>query len=549
MIQLLPQFHRTRTRQIAARLILVAVSLAFVMSLIPYGALPAGKAEAAPAMLRWGYAVTYDPTSEASLKANINKLDIVAPYFYHVSSEGTVSGDSDNSMIDIARSHGVKIVPMIANTARYDDLHALLSNKTKVDSVINQLADLVVSKGYDGIHIDFEAVNSGDRGLLTQFMAKLHARFQPMGKLVTMAIAAKTHDATSGWAGGYDYADLSQYLDYGVIMAYDYTSSGSSQPGPVAPIDWVRSVASFAVSQMGANKVILGIPFYGYDWNKAKGPPAKSMKYSDTMAVAQQYNGAIRYDAALQSATMTYVKDGEQHEVWFENQDSFNAKLQVAKDMGLAGFGTWRLGHEDSSVWEFVSDTINPATPIQPFTSTSTRLYFPETGHSLSSGFLYYWRNNGGLSMFGYPRTEEFTEGGYTVQYFERARFEYHPEFQGTPYEVELGLLGNQAVQGRSFDKSVPFTSTADRRYFAETGHSLSYGFKYYWDNNGGLAVFGYPISEEISEVNPEDTETYTVQYFERARFEYHPEFKGTPYEVELGLLGNQTVRDKGWIN
>lgn len=547
MIQLLTLARHISSRPWPARLILGAVTFAFVLSLLPFGPVPS-QSEAAAPMLRWGYAVTYDPTSKASLKENINKLDIVAPYFYRVSDEGVVSGDNDDSMVEIARSKGVKIIPMIANTARYDDLHDLLANPAKVNSVIDQLADLVADKGYDGIHIDFEAVNGGDRDLLTQFMAKLHARFKPAGKLVTMAIAAKTYDAKSGWAGGYDYADLSKYLDYAVIMAYDYRSKNSTTPGPVAPIDWVRKVANFAVSQMGADKVILGIPFYGYDWNKEKGPPAESKKYNETMALAQQYNGSVRYDEELQEPYLTYVKDGDEHEVWFENCDSFNAKLQVVKDMRLAGFGTWRLGHEDPAVWESVSDTFNPAIPIQPFTSSSSQLYFPETGHSLSSGFLYYWRNNGGLSMFGYPRTEEFTEGGYTVQYFERARFEYHPEFKGTEYEVEMGLLGSQVVQGRSFDTSLPFDSNAGRRYFPETQHSLSYGFKYYWDNNGGLPIFGYPISEEISEVNPEDGHIYTVQYFERARFEYHPEFKGTPYEVELGLLGNQTMRAKGWI-
>ena len=94
----------------------------------------------------------------------------------------------------------------------------------------------------------------------------------------------------------------------------------------------------------------------------------------------------------------------------------------------------------------------------QPIGGDSS-LYFTETKHNLSSGFKNDLEHNGGLSVFGFPISEEFTEDGYTVQYFERARFEYHPEFRGTQYEVELGLLGNQTTAGRSFGQSPAFPS------------------------------------------------------------------------------------------
>lgn len=178
--------------------------------------------------------------------------------------------------------------------------------------------------------------------------------------------------------------------------------------------------------------------------------------------------------------------------------------------------------------------------------------YFIATGHNLGGAFLTYWKTHGGLAIFGYPISEEFTENGYTVQYFERNRFEYHPENTNTPYLVQLGLLGHDMTAGRENEaafKPIPaFNSSSNRLYFSATGHSLNYGFKTYWEQNGGLAQFGYPISEEFSEVNPADGKTYTVQYFERARFEYHPEFKGTQYETELGLLGVQVVKAKGWL-
>jgi peptidoglycan-N-acetylglucosamine deacetylase len=178
--------------------------------------------------------------------------------------------------------------------------------------------------------------------------------------------------------------------------------------------------------------------------------------------------------------------------------------------------------------------------------STTTR-YFPETGLSVSHGFLRYWQQYGGLAQFGYPLTAEFTRNGITMQYFERARFEWHPGAWPARYDVLLGLLGNELTATRRAAGEAPFrritaASDANCTYYPETGHRLCFGFRSYWARNGGLAIYGFPISEEFQERNPDTGKTYTVQYFERARFEYHPEYRGTPYEVLLGRLGVQRM-------
>lgn len=186
-------------------------------------------------------------------------------------------------------------------------------------------------------------------------------------------------------------------------------------------------------------------------------------------------------------------------------------------------------------------------------------IYFPETQHNLYGLFKQYWEEKGGLAQFGYPKTEPFREVNpadgkiYLVQYFERNRFEYHPENAGTYYEVLLGLLGNQLTEQRRSAGEAPFKGIAnpgitDQLYFPETSHSLKGVFRNYWEQNGGLAMYGYPISEEFQETNPDDGQVYVVQYFERNRFEYHTENKGTRYEVLLGLLGNSLLREKGWL-
>ncbi|MDI3341547.1 MAG: L,D-transpeptidase family protein [Sphaerobacter sp.] len=175
------------------------------------------------------------------------------------------------------------------------------------------------------------------------------------------------------------------------------------------------------------------------------------------------------------------------------------------------------------------------------------QVYFHETGHHLGGDFLTAWQANGGLMTFGYPLSEPFVEDGMLVQYFERARFEHHPQFAGTRYVVQATLLGNWVAermrQSPPFQPLPPDTGTGgdpDRLFFPETGHSLAYGFKHYWETHGGLYVFGYPISEEFTENGR------TVQYFERARFEWHPEHRGTEFEILLGRLGADYAAARG---
>ena len=165
--------------------------------------------------------------------------------------------------------------------------------------------------------------------------------------------------------------------------------------------------------------------------------------------------------------------------------------------------------------------------------------YFPETGHNVPEPFASYWAAHGALAQFGLPLTEPYSQNGLTVQWFERARFELHAQNRDTPYEVLLGQLGREV---RPPDPSAIPAGDPAARYFPESGHNLAL-FRAYWERHGGMALFGLPLSEEVQAVNRTDGKGYTVQYFERVRLEYHPEHKGTPLEVQLGLLGSELYR------
>ena len=189
---------------------------------------------------------------------------------------------------------------------------------------------------------------------------------------------------------------------------------------------------------------------------------------------------------------------------------------------------------------------------------------FAETGQCVGGRFLEYWRSQGldlgeqgvsqreSLALFGYPLSPEFTqtlEDGqrYTVQYFERARFELHPE-NTAPYDVLLGQFGRRILATVPDAPTAPATPSTRQGYthVRETGHNIAPDFSLFWRRNGGLAVFGYPLSEEF-EQKLEDGKTYTVQYFERARFEFHPENAGTEFVVLLGLMGREVLTGGGW--
>jgi hypothetical protein len=167
---------------------------------------------------------------------------------------------------------------------------------------------------------------------------------------------------------------------------------------------------------------------------------------------------------------------------------------------------------------------------------------FAETGQCVGPLFLAYWQQHGGLAVNGFPlsaeRVEVLEDGKpYTVQYFERVRMEYHPE-NLAPYDVLLGQFGR-----RLHPADPPAAALPGQAYFQETGHNLGGDFLAYWQANGSLAQFGFPLSEEFTETL-EDGQPYMVQYFERARFEHHPE-NDPPYDVLLGQFGRRILEGR----
>ncbi len=167
--------------------------------------------------------------------------------------------------------------------------------------------------------------------------------------------------------------------------------------------------------------------------------------------------------------------------------------------------------------------------------------WLADTGFEVTNaqGFLDFWRSRGGLKVFGYPISPVLNEGGRQVQYFERQRFEYFPN-NPAPYKVQLGLLGRWAAQKAGNRPVFDSVAKSGDRYYPETGQNLSPLFTAFWDANGGLSIWGFPISQEFEEAN--DGKTRKVQYFERAVLRSFPE-NSPEYRVQGDLLGTWYYR------
>lgn len=192
--------------------------------------------------------------------------------------------------------------------------------------------------------------------------------------------------------------------------------------------------------------------------------------------------------------------------------------------------------------------------PARAQSSTLCFKNIPGIGSCISDRFLEYWNQNGGLSVFGYPLTPAFEqrtpEGTFLVQYFERQRFELHPENR-RPYDVLLGRLGDEMLRRQGRDWRSEPTNPSDPNCWTapQTGRSLCDPFMRYWNDqylrglsptDGSLALWGLPLTDARVERNP-DGSTVSTQWLERARYEYHPN-NPRPYQVLLGRLGAEVL-------
>lgn len=290
-----------------------------------------------------------DVSSYNSMTANTSSIDEIASNTYVTDALGNISGLVPSNQISYANSNNIKTLAMITNNFDGNIAKILLESSINRQALINNILNSLKLNGYKGVNIDLEGVYYYDRGYLTSFMSEIYSALHAQGFYVTQAVPAKTSDSiTNSWSGAFDYAALANYSDQIVLMTYDEHYPGGT-PGAIASISWVESVIKYASSVMPKTKLLLGCAAYGYDWS-ANGTRAYSI--AGILNLASNNNAVIKWDTVSMSPYFSYTDAlGIAHNVWFENAQSINYKLDLVNSYDLAGIGIWRLGLENSDYW------------------------------------------------------------------------------------------------------------------------------------------------------------------------------------------------------
>lgn len=255
-------------------------------------------------------------------------------------------------LVTIARTNGVRVIPVLSNAqdGAFDPvrLRRMLADPPAQTAVIDQLANFIKSNGYAGLQVDFELLDPTIAAGLAPWMSRLAARLHGQGE--ELSIALETSLSTTNAKG------LAASADYGVVMAYDEHES-SGPPGPVESARYVEEMLDRFTPAIGANRLVLGIGAYGYDWN-VTGGSAEAITNQQAIALAARYRGAERpqdaidFDDEALNPTFQYRDDQKQlHEVWFLDAVTAQNALTLARARQVRGAALWALGMEDPSTW------------------------------------------------------------------------------------------------------------------------------------------------------------------------------------------------------
>lgn len=295
-------------------------------------------------------------------------LSVVSPWWYAPSSDGAVvvqhegHTDIDLATVRTLQERGFAVTPAIANhhdgAWDFDVVGEILASETATRAHVRALTDLVVDNDFDGLQLDYENLEEEDAERYADLVRRLAAAFDEHRKTLAVAIHGKLGAETDGWGAGHDYAQLGAHAHELHLMAYDLHNSGSS-PGPSAPLWWVDEVLDYATSLIPAEKLVLGIGLYGYDW-RGNGP-AEGLTLQEVEARVQRFDGDVEFDEQHQTPVFRYEDESDLHQLWFEDARSLEGKLELVDAHDLGGVFFWRMGGTTAATWDIVAATVEPA--------------------------------------------------------------------------------------------------------------------------------------------------------------------------------------------
>jgi spore germination protein len=282
----------------------------------------------------------------------------ISPFSHHVLENGAISPLNDEGLIQAARENRAETILVITNfvNRRFnsDRAAAILRNPSLQETLINNILSAVRSKGYRTVNFDFEYVYPEDRENYNAFLRRVVSRLRPQGILVSTALAPKERENQPGLLyEAHDYRAHGEIVDFVILMTYEWGWAGG-RPWAIAPIPKVRQVLDYAVTAIPRRKILMGTPLYGRDWRIpwVEGTIARTISPQEAIRLAVRYKASIQYNANDQAPFFRYTDEsGQQHEVWFEDARSMQAKMNIVKQYRLRGISYWTLGYPFPQNW------------------------------------------------------------------------------------------------------------------------------------------------------------------------------------------------------
>ena len=317
-----------------------------------------------------GYA--YPFIGQREIQALLPYLICLTPFTYGITSQGKLIPPDDSTLISTALQSGTAPLLHLSTLAEEggfsNELASLVLNDMAVqDALIDNLEETVLERGYQGLDVDFEFVFPQGAGAYADFLGRLSAHFNPMGYPVIAALAPKTSADQKGQLyEGHNYRAIGEAVNRAFLMTYEWGYT-YGPPMAVAPLPNVQQVVEYALTELPAEKLWLGIPNYGYDWTLpfVQGESrARSLSSQEAVALAIRYSAEIQYSVQAQSPFFYYTDEGAAaHVVWFEDARSIRAKLALVPRYGLSGVGYWNLMRAFPQNWRVLNalyDILDP---------------------------------------------------------------------------------------------------------------------------------------------------------------------------------------------
>ncbi|MCD7036726.1 glycoside hydrolase family 18 protein [Metabacillus sp. GX 13764] len=315
------------------------------------------------------------PALEERAREAARSLTYLGLFSFRINPDGTLKEPPIGRLKEIADSENVTLMMIVTNLSDEgfsDEIGRIVLNEQAVQNkVLDNIVAAAKKYGFRDIHFDMEYLRPVDKKAYLRFLRRAKERFKKEGWLISAALAPKIKaDQKGKWYEAHDYKGVGEIVDFVVIMTYEWGYSGGP-PLAVSPINPVKQVLNYALTEIPANKIMMGQNLYGYDWTlpyKPGGEFAKAISPQQAILIAAKYNVPIEYSEKDQAPHFTYKdENGKDHEVWFEDARSIQAKFDLIKQLKLRGISYWKLGLPFPQNWLLIQENfeVEKKTPVQ----------------------------------------------------------------------------------------------------------------------------------------------------------------------------------------